>query len=183
MGQNVTNTHMTHVILFTEVLVCPQLSSLSCMCRAARRSAVLHFISTAKRSCSTSPTLWKHTHSSSCRKNALTALQKNAVFSADGENAGFILMQNESCSSLRAPEAAVRQSWQKRLNQKAMGYRHGSLFLAKAKVQTHTQKKGRRVSLLLGCYTCRNRYSKAEGSSCSRSAGSLGMKHTLNRHL
>lgn len=64
MGQNLTNTHMTHVILFTEVLVCPQLSSLSCMCRAARRSAVLHFISTANRSCSTSPTLWKHTHSS-----------------------------------------------------------------------------------------------------------------------
>lgn len=52
--------HMTHVILLIEVLVCPQLSSLSCMCRAARRSAVLHFISTAKRSCSTSPTLWKH---------------------------------------------------------------------------------------------------------------------------
>lgn len=56
-----TQTHMTHVILLIEALVCPQLSSLSCMCRAARRSAVLHFISTAKRSCSTSPTLWKHT--------------------------------------------------------------------------------------------------------------------------
>lgn len=67
--QNFTSTQMTHVILLTEVLVCPQLSSLSCMCRAARRSAVLHFISTAKRSCSTSPTLWKHTHSSSYRKN------------------------------------------------------------------------------------------------------------------
>lgn len=50
---------MTHVMLLTEVLVCPQVSSLSCMCSAARRSAVLHFISTAKRSCSTSPTLWK----------------------------------------------------------------------------------------------------------------------------
>lgn len=75
-GQNLTSAHMTHVILFTEVLVCPQVSSLSCMCRAARRSAVLHFISTANRSCSTSPTLWKHIHSSSYRKKiALTALQ------------------------------------------------------------------------------------------------------------
>lgn len=84
MEKNLTNTHMTHVILFTEVLVCPQLSSLSCMCRAARRNAVLHFISTANRSCSTSPTLWEHTHSSSYTKknNTLTALKKEcSIFS------------------------------------------------------------------------------------------------------
>lgn len=46
---------MSHVIVFRLVFGdCPQFANLSWMCRAASLKAVLHLISTAKRSCSTS---------------------------------------------------------------------------------------------------------------------------------
>lgn len=46
---------VAHVIIFKLVFGdCPQLANLSWMCSAASRKAVLHLISIAKRSCSTS---------------------------------------------------------------------------------------------------------------------------------
>lgn len=166
-GQNLTSAHMTHVILFTEVLVCPQVSSLSCMCRAARRSAVLHFISTANRSCSTSPTLWKHTHSSSYRKKiALTALQNECS-----------IFNKQIC---RFYTRATRQPQRTKCWAGIIWIRkHWDIYV----VISLAKSNAHRFFVLFWSYTCRNRYSKAEGSSCSRSAGSLGMKHTLNRHL
>lgn len=108
---------MTHVILFTEVLVCPQLSSLSCMCRAAKRSAVLHFISTANRSCSTSPTLWEHTHSSPYRKKCLDSFKnKCSIFSRKGDCKFYFNATHQpyctKCCCMKELEHLNYQHWQ-----------------------------------------------------------------------